>query len=480
MKQRTHKRILAFLDWVVVLTSYVLALKVTSSVHFDVFAAGFPFVQPEILFFIAYTGVIMVIFAMNQLYKNNVYMGVTRQLQHLAQSLVYSVLGIALLSFFTKSRIVADSRLVLLLFFAFSFTLLAIMRIGVFRSLIKVFTVFDINPRPLLILGAGPIGLRLGERLADPNEYHLHLVGYVDDTVAIGSDIIPDVPVVGRIQDVTKIVKRFRVHEILFCTEGLTDERFLEILELCAKTRARVLVGSYQFAIIPRRLNLESYGDVPVFGLMNGASTPAEPFLKKVLDPVAAFFLLVLLSPFFLAAALAIKLDSRGPVLFRQTRVGKGGRQFAFYKFRSMFVGSDRDERRKADLREFISDTRTAGRGSTKIVDESKITRVGRFLRKTSLDELPQLLNVLKCDMSLVGPRPCLPYEWEAYAVWHKRRLSVMPGCTGVWQVLGRSEVGFRDMVILDLFYAYNISFHLDVWLILKTIPVMLFGTGGK
>jgi len=213
---------------------------------------------------------------------------------------------------------------------------------------------------------------------------------------------------------------------------------------------------------------------------MNGAPAFGKPLLKWIVDPVAALISIFILSPLLLLTAVAIKIDSRGPVLFKQKRVGKDGNEFTFYKFRSMFIGSDRDEHRKEELREFIRDAGTPGNGSTKIVDESKITRVGRFIRKTSIDELPQLLNVLKGEMSLVGPRPCLPYEWENYAVWHKRRLSVTPGCTGVWQVLGRSEVGFRDMVILDLFYAYNVSFHLDVWLILKTIPVMLFGTGGK
>ncbi len=108
------------------------------------------------------------------------------------------------------------------------------------------------------------------------------------------------------------------------------------------------------------------------------------------------------------------------------------------------------------------------------------MTKIGRFLRKTSLDELPQLFNVLKGDMSLVGPRPCLPYEWKHYEEWHKRRLSVTPGCTGMWQVLGRSQVGFQDMVVLDLFYSQNVSFHLDLWLLLKTIPVMVLGKGGK
>jgi lipopolysaccharide/colanic/teichoic acid biosynthesis glycosyltransferase len=241
------------------------------------------------------------------------------------------------------------------------------------------------------------------------------------------------------------------------------------------------MVDSEQFAIIPQRLNLENfYGDVPVFAVMNGAPANADPLFKKSLDPAAALLLLIFLSPLLVITGLAIRLDSHGPILFKQKRVGKNGRLFTFYKFRSMFVGSDENERRKEDLREFISETRSAGNGSTKIVDETNVTRVGRIIRKTSVDELPQLLNVLKGDMSLVGPRPCLPYEWESYARWHKRRFSVTPGCTGVWQVLGRSEVGFRDMVILDLFYAYNISFHLDFLLILKTIPVMLFGRGGK
>ena len=332
----------------------------------------------------------------------------------------------------------------------------------------------------MLILGAGPRSIRLGAMLADRNEYHLNLVGFLDDSKPLGSDAISDVPVLGRTKDVMRIVKRFRVAEILLYLEGLTDERFLEILDLCAKTRARVMVGSDQFGVIPRRLNLESYGDVPVFGILNGAPATGKPLLKRIVDPVAALLLLTVLSPLLLLTALAIKLDSRGPVLFTQMRVGKNGRLFRFYKFRSMVAGSDMGERRKEQLRKFISKTVASGTGSTKIVDESKVTRIGRFIRKTSIDELPQLLNVLKGEMSLVGPRPCLPYEWESYAGWHKRRLSVMPGCTGVWQVLGRSEVGFRDMVILDLFYAYNVSFHLDVWLILKTIPVMLFGTGGK
>jgi lipopolysaccharide/colanic/teichoic acid biosynthesis glycosyltransferase len=148
-----------------------------------------------------------------------------------------------------------------------------------------------------------------------------------------------------------------------------------------------------------------------------------------------------------------------------------------------MQVGSDQDEARKKTVVQFIhtkGKVKPSEKVSTKIVNEARVTRIGRWLRKTSLDELPQLFNVLKGDMSLVGPRPCLPYEWESYEEWHKRRLMVTPGCTGMWQVAGRSVVGFEDMVILDLYYIQNASVLLDFRLLLKTLPVMLFGTGAK
>jgi lipopolysaccharide/colanic/teichoic acid biosynthesis glycosyltransferase len=165
--------------------------------------------------------------------------------------------------------------------------------------------------------------------------------------------------------------------------------------------------------------------------------------------------------------------------------VGRNGKTFDFFKFRSMKVESENADNRArelkyADLIKGKSVTLGDSKNPTKIVDEDRITNIGRFIRKTSLDELPQLFNVLRGDMSLVGPRPCLPYEWKHYEEWHKRRLSVTPGCTGMWQVVGRSKVGFQDMVILDLFYSQNASFHLDLWLLFKTIPVMVLGRGGK
>jgi len=190
----------------------------------------------------------------------------------------------------------------------------------------------------------------------------------------------------------------------------------------------------------------------------------------------------IILLPVLLVLAALIKVTSPGPVLFKQKRVGKSGKEFTFYKFRSMVRGDDRRHREYCEV--FVKNGTEAGRDDRgrkvyKITDDPRVTPLGHFLRKTSLDEFPQLLNVLKGDMSLVGPRPCLPYEWELYEGWQRARLATTPGLTGLWQVTGRSNVSFHDMVVLDLYYLHNWSFWWDLKLILQTVPVILLGKGG-
>jgi len=203
--------------------------------------------------------------------------------------------------------------------------------------------------------------------------------------------------------------------------------------------------------------------------------------VKRAIDVVGAVVGGVVLIPVFLVTAVAIRLTSPGPVFFKQKRIGKDGREFIFYKFRSMITGDD--SKYKEYLKAFVEDGREAGidnkgRKVYKIMDDPRVTSFGRFLRRTSLDEFPQIINVLKGEMSLVGPRPCLPYEWDLYEDWEKARLSVTPGLTGLWQVTGRSNVTFHDMVLLDLYYISNWSFWWDLKLIFQTIPVILLGKG--
>jgi exopolysaccharide biosynthesis polyprenyl glycosylphosphotransferase len=205
-----------------------------------------------------------------------------------------------------------------------------------------------------------------------------------------------------------------------------------------------------------------------------------EVFAKRLIDIVFSVFVIVLGFPFYTMIAALIKLTSEGPVLFVQDRIGKDGRPFKFYKFRTMVVdNSDSAHRNFAE--NFIKGQmmEDSGDGVFKIKRDPRVTSIGRFLRRSSLDELPQFINVLKGEMTLVGPRPPLAYELAHYKEWHRGRLSAKPGLTGLWQVSGRSSVTFDEMVMLDLYYIDNWSLLLDLKIILRTVPVMFFGYGG-
>ncbi|HSZ63739.1 MAG TPA: sugar transferase [Terriglobales bacterium] len=205
--------------------------------------------------------------------------------------------------------------------------------------------------------------------------------------------------------------------------------------------------------------------------------------LKRGMDILGSLVLLILLSPVFFVIAAAVKLTSRGPILFRQKRIGEHGTAFTFLKFRSMYVDNDASQH-KEYVRQLIAgqaakQTNDAGEGIFKLTNDPRITSVGNFLRRSSLDELPQFVNVLRGDMSLVGPRPPVPYEVEAYATWHRRRLlEAKPGITGLWQVQGRSRVGFDDMVRLDLRYARHSSPWLDLKILVQTPRAVIAGNG--
>jgi len=199
--------------------------------------------------------------------------------------------------------------------------------------------------------------------------------------------------------------------------------------------------------------------------------TRPQRIIKRCIDVVFSSIALILLAPLLLLIAIAIKLDSKGPVIYKQTRIGKDGRKFTFYKFRSMYEGADK-------MRQQLEHLNEASGPIFKIKNDPRITRVGRFIRKTSLDELPQFFNVLKGEMSIVGPRPPLPCEVEKYTPYQRQRLSVVPGLTCLWQISGRSNIGFDRWVELDLEYIRKQSLWLDFVIILKTIPAVLKGTG--
>lgn len=239
---------------------------------------------------------------------------------------------------------------------------------------------------------------------------------------------------------------------------------------------------------------LDNYTNAEQFGTAELATktshaifrrTWIDRILKRGTDIVASLVVLILGFPFFLAIALLIKLTSKGPVFFKQERIGEDGEDFALFKFRTMRTNCD-DSLHREFTRNFIQGrmpepSLDAAKSEVyKMTDDPRITAVGGFLRKTSLDELPQFINILRGEMTIVGPRPPLPYEYECYDEWHKLRLKVRPGLTGLWQVSGRSTVPFQEMVMMDIYYIENWSMLLDLKIIIKTVPVMLAGTGGR
>jgi lipopolysaccharide/colanic/teichoic acid biosynthesis glycosyltransferase len=216
-----------------------------------------------------------------------------------------------------------------------------------------------------------------------------------------------------------------------------------------------------------------SYDDIdglPLLGVRRYGLTRSSHLLKRGLDLVGASLALFLLAPLFAIVALAIKFDTPGPVFFRQRRVGRGGKTFDMFKFRSMVVGADRVKDELRDRNEAI--------GLFKIAGDPRITRVGRLLRATSIDELPQLVNVLTGDMSLVGPRPLVPDEDRMIEGWQRRRLSFRPGMTGMWQVFGASRIPMHEMVKIDYLYGANWSLWNDLKILVRTVPVV-FGRRG-
>ncbi len=481
MKRPKYKYALALLDVILVNVAFMVAINLQNFKGVFLLDVRGHFTTEEGLFFLAYSFVVALILQHNNLYKINVFLTIADHSARIIKSLIYAVLGLAILSFFTKSGFIVESRLAILYFTAFSFSFFIFFRVFVFRSVFLLFVSIPRYRRSMVILGAGPTGKLLAANVKLNNPYGLRILGFLDDGLSKGTAVFAGLEVLGKVSDVPYLVDDREISEILVCLDDVPHDRLLSVLDMCTSTGAQVKVASPLYDIIAERVFTERYGSIPVVGMTSSQSFVRE-WSKRLFDSVLAGMGLLAFMPVFAIIAVAIKLESPGGVFFKQIRVGKNGKQFLFYKFRSMIVGSDNDDQRRHEAVSFIRAGDTAGNsnGSTKIVNESRVTRVGRILRKTSLDELPQLINVIKGEMSLVGPRPCLPYEWEHYDEWHKKRLSVTPGCTGVWQVSGRSVVGFDDMVVLDLYYIQNASFLLDFQLILKTIPVMFFAKGAK
>jgi exopolysaccharide biosynthesis polyprenyl glycosylphosphotransferase len=334
--------------------------------------------------------------------------------------------------------------------------------------------------RPTLIIGSNSLGQRAASVIRQYDWTGLRLVGFLDNHQKQSRS---GLSVLGKIDAVRQIVEQHRVCEVIIALPNEEYEQIGHILTALQLTPVYI-------QIVPDYLSLrlyqatsgdadallmdgqdDGYGELQFINLRAPVLTPSQYLVKRAFDIAVSALLLLILSPVMLAIALAIKLDSPGPVLFRQKRVGENTRIFEMLKFRSMVQNAEA-------LQAQVNRKDVQGNVIHKVADDFRVTRVGRFIRRTSLDELPQLINVLKGDMSLVGPRPELPWLVQGYETWQVKRFAVPQGITGWWQVNGRSNLVMHLNSEYDLYYVDRYSFLLDLWILVKTLPAVFQNRG--
>lgn len=323
----------------------------------------------------------------------------------------------------------------------------------------------------ILIVGAGEVGRALMRNIVAQPDLGYRVLGFLDDDPERGNTDLGRFPALGDTLNLPRLLSEMAVDEVIVALPWSARSKIVSIMEQCqaAQVRAKAVPDFFQLSL--SRVAMDDVGGVPLIALREPRIGMVNSYVKRAFDIFFGLMILAFFSPLFPIIMLAISLDSRGPIIFRQKRLGRNGKPFLAYKFRSMREGAEEEQPKFNGLNEATGPL-------FKIRDDPRLTRVGKIIRRTSLDELPQIFNVLKGDMSLVGPRPPILSEVEQYADWHKQRLEVSPGVTGLWQVSGRSELTFDEMVMLDIYYIENWSPWMDFWILVKTVPTVLLARG--
>ncbi len=356
----------------------------------------------------------------------------------------------------------------LLSFWAFAILFVAIGR-GAARAFCRRRLTYLQNA---VIVGAGDVGQLVAQKLLQHPEYGINLVGFVDSQPRERRADLEHLTLIGGVEELPRLIRLLDVERVVIAFSNESHDDTLALVRSLKTSDVQIDIVPRLFEVFDRNIGIHSVEGLPLIGLARARLSARARIGKRLMDVSLSCVALALLAPAFLAIALAIKLDSPGPVFFRQLRMGTGNRTFRIFKFRTMAVDADERKREIAHLNVHAQDG--GDPRMFKVPDDPRITRVGRFLRRFSLDELPQFLNVVTGEMSLVGPRPLILDEDQYVVDWARERLAVRPGITGAWQVLGRSNIPFEEMTKLDYLYVTNWSLRADLRLMLQTIPVLI------
>lgn len=468
---KLYQLILIFTDILMIITGLKLAYAVRFELSIPVFQLEvLPYKPFYSTLMIVFVPLFLALFAIVGIYNRKNLLGGTREYALVFRATSTGLLIVIVFGFLDPTFVIARGWL--LMAWILTFTLISGARFTL-RRVVYALRRQGFFLSPTIIIGANEEGLSLARQLLSWETSGLHVVGFVDERIEAGQTVLGRLRALGGVDGLGTIIEEHGIEEVILASSS--DSSRQNILEIFKRygvsDGVNLSMSSGLFEIITTGLTVKEFASVPLVYVNKVRLTGLDQVLKMILEYGLTVVGLILLLPLLVLIAVIIKLDSPGPVLYRRRVMGVKGCQFDAYKFRTMHLNGDEILERNPILKEELEKNH-------KLKNDPRITRVGKILRKFSLDELPQLLNVLKHEMALVGPRMISPEEMKEYNQWSINLLTVRPGLTGLWQVSGRSDVSYEERIRLDMAYIRNWSIWLDMQLIINTIPAVLRSRG--
>ena len=466
---------LAFIDYMVIVGSFAVIMRMRFRPHIDIIDISRLHIIPQVLFIFFYAALMLGVFSALGLYKRKLWLSPLWHSIQIVKGTVISIIGYIFLQYISKSSLFMEYRSVT---FSWAMVLplcLWFHRVIIFDQFRKFVSKSDWRRR-VVIIGASDIGKEFAEKCLSGQDYPtLKIVGFLDDQVPEGEPVSEKLKCLGQIASLPEIIDLYNIEGAVVTSSRLSYQQLIDTAEECVRLFGWVDIHSDKALCLQENLDPDTYFEIPFVRMGDIPKSVLMKSYKRISDFILSGLGILLLSPVFLITAVLIKLTSPGPVLYISERIGYKESIFKFYKFRSMRVGADNDVGRKEKMEEFIQNEDSAL--SSKIISKEYLTPVGRLIRKWAIDELPQLFNVWKGDMSIVGPRPSPVDEYAVNDEWHKKRFEIKPGCTGLWKLYA-AQTGslFSQSVLYDIYYARNMNPLLDLYIILGTIRLILEG----
>ncbi|MEE2873355.1 MAG: sugar transferase [Candidatus Latescibacterota bacterium] len=385
-------------------------------------------------------------------------------------ALIIMVMNFIFRGYITSYDVETYSRLIILFSWLLSVVLLCLWRFST-AQVFKQFRTQGIGLRDVVIIGTDQTARSFCRAIQQNVDFGYRPLGFLSNGITPSADEVEGLPIMGAVDELSAIFRRETVNEVVLTCMDMEMEQVAHVIKACERADVQFSMIPGFFEILTRQMNVQEVADIPIFQLEERIFQRWGRLVKRGIDIAVAMLVLLVFAPLWVFAALGIVLESKGGVIFKHDRVGKGEKIFSMWKFRSMYADAEQHRGEMENLH-------GSADALLRVPDDVRVTRVGRLLRRFSIDEIPQIYNVLKGDMSLVGPRPHMPSEVAQYKDWQRRKFDVLPGMTGLTQVRGRKALSLDEMVRLDIYYIENWSPIFDLQILVKTIPAVFLGKG--